>query len=273
MPADTEQMINDTFGSPQYPGEKLIRGIVRNIPGIVGGAETANFLNPLRYTDKSIAKSVLKAREKNKNLYEKKYDDLFKKSDKNDLGSDLSNVSSQIDFDNILINEPKKSATRIKEFIQNPNTKTAHYAKSDLLKMQRKLINKHETQGLIGSEPSQLDAISNAIEKIEENMFSKVGIKNINLADKYRKIQSGYDKDVLTYARNKAINAYRKGDLTKKELVQSLRKGKFAARKGKEHPELFRGQNIKRALIGLLGGGIGLESAGALKDYLTNRNE
>jgi hypothetical protein len=46
VPEDTTQAINQLFGQPQYPGEALFRGTVRNAPTIAGIGKSISNLNP-----------------------------------------------------------------------------------------------------------------------------------------------------------------------------------------------------------------------------------
>lgn len=56
-PEDTSGAIQQLFGEPQYPGEALTRGAVRNIPGILGGAKVASLFSGSK---QGIEKAILK---------------------------------------------------------------------------------------------------------------------------------------------------------------------------------------------------------------------
>lgn len=47
MPEDTQQIINQWFGQPKYPGEELLRGLPRNVANIAGGISLARAMPPL----------------------------------------------------------------------------------------------------------------------------------------------------------------------------------------------------------------------------------
>lgn len=47
MPEDTGEMISQTFGEPQYPGEKLARGVARNVLPLLSGRAAIQGVAPL----------------------------------------------------------------------------------------------------------------------------------------------------------------------------------------------------------------------------------
>lgn len=59
-PQDTSQAVNQLFGSPQYPGEEMTRGVVRNIPTILPIVKAAMALKvPSMFTTKNAIKNTL----------------------------------------------------------------------------------------------------------------------------------------------------------------------------------------------------------------------
>lgn len=276
-PEDTTQAINQVFGQPTHEGESLARGVVRNLPSIVPAVGTARLLNPLKLTSKNIAKDILNTRSNMQNLYSQKYNDSLTNAHQSGLGQTLPQAVNAIDFNTALINEPKKVKARIDELQTNPNVLTAHEAKKDLLKIQRKLTNKNESVGLIGNEPAQLDAVNDAIGKIESNMFTDAqGNINKDAANQYRQIQQGYAKEVIPYTKNKAINEYRRGEKLADQLVKSLQSGKFPAQRGqKYHKALEIRRQVQQHPV--IASALGLSgSAGLAKllyDALIGRNQ
>lgn len=263
MPSNTKAMINQQFGQPEAPGEALGRGLTGNINAIIPMAGIAAKFNPMKLTSKNITKDVIETRHENKKIYNEKYENFLNDAQGQGLGTTLPNAAQSIDFHTALINEPKKVKTRVNEFRSNPDVVTAHEAKKDLLKIQRKLNKKNETQGLIGNEVDQLDAVGDAIGKIESNMFTdKTGKVNDKFANDYREIQEGYKKEVLPYTKNKAINEYLKGERLEDQLVKSLMSGKFPAQRGKAHTPLMIRRNFPST--NKLAGGSGLGVLGAL---------
>jgi len=60
-PEDTTQAINQIFGQPQYPGEALQRGVMRDIPGILSGTKLLSAIKPSEFlaTKNLIKNSIL----------------------------------------------------------------------------------------------------------------------------------------------------------------------------------------------------------------------
>jgi hypothetical protein len=228
---DISQGINEIFGQPQYPGEALMRGGVRNAINLAGAGEIANVLNPVNLSAKSIAKDVLRTGEQNKKIYSGLYNNLWKEAESKGYG-DMAHIKPQIDIDTIRKFSPKKSIKGIEDFISNPTVQTAHSAKSDLLRIQRDL---GRQTTLRTAERQQLKAASDAIDNIQNSMFkNKQGLVDQNLLDKYNKIQQGYANEVIPY-KNKAINKFKRNEISSKELVNSLSKGEFMAKRGQYH--------------------------------------
>ncbi len=230
---DTTQAINELFDQPKYPGEALLRAGIRNLPNIIPAVKTANMLNPLNLTAKIVAKNVLKARERNIGNYGNYYKDLWKEAEGKGFGDALYNIN--IDIPTIAKYSPKKGIKGVLDFDANPTLENAHNAKSDLLRIKRDL-DKQTT--LRTAERQQLHAVNNAIDSINGNMFKEPGGQvNKILADKYAKIQEGYKNEVIPY-KNKAINEFLKGESSAEELVNSLSKKAFYAKRGKYHNDL-----------------------------------
>lgn len=265
MPSDTEQMINQTFGEAKNPGDELTRGLVRNIPALIGAKGIENVVNPLNYTAKNIAKNIVKAGEENKNKYSSLYDSLFEEAKKKGYG-DLTLVKPDIDIKSLKKYSPPKSIEGVEDFLKDPTIENAHYAKSDLLGIQRKL---NQLTTFKTAERKQFNAVNSAIDNIENNMFKTIDGKIDNkLLNKYNTIQKGYFEEVLPY-KNDAINAFKRKELSPNELINSLSKGEFMAKRGSHHPELGL-----RKMFPWLAKASGFAAAGALGktgyDYLTS---
>lgn len=261
-PEDTTKSINALFEQPQYPGEALIRGAVRNAANIAGTGALAKTFNPLQLTAKNIAKDVINTAEKNKESYSNHYENLFKHASSQGL-DDLSHVSPAIDLKTLRKYSPAKSIAGVEDFVKNPTLKNAHNAKSDLLRINRDLS---KMTTLKTAERKQYKASTDAIDAIRENMFKDPdGKLNQRLADRYNLLQQGYAKEVIPY-RNKAINSFKRGELSAKELVSSLSKGQFASQRGKYHPAIGLRNKILplRNKILPLTAGAGLGSAAIL---------
>lgn len=225
--------INQFFGEPDYAGGSLIRGAARNALNLMGAGKVASTLNPMNLTVKNIAKDVLNTADSNKKIYGNLYDHLWDEADKKGFNNALNDIN--IDMKTLKKFSPKKSIQAVVDFDNNPTLQNAHKAKSDLLRIQRDL-NKLST--LRGAERQQLKAASDAIDSIQGNMFKNAaGELDQNMLNKYAKIQQGYASEVIPY-KNKAINKFKRNEISAKELVNSLSKGEFAAKRGKHHPEI-----------------------------------
>lgn len=250
-PEDTTESINSLFEQPKYPGEKLIRGTGRNIFNIAAGTKAASALNPMNLTSKSIAKDILKTAEKNKKSYGNMYENLWNEAKNKGFDSAMYNVN--IDLPTLKKFSPQKSIKGIVDFDKNPTLQNAHVAKSDLLRIQRDL-NKLGT--LRSAERQQLKAANDAIDSIQSNMFKDAkGVVDQNMLNRYNQIQQGYANEVIPY-KNKAINKFKRNEMSAKELVDSLSKGEFSAKRGHAHPAI-KYRNVFKNHPYLTGAGLG----------------
>lgn len=197
-----------------------------------GGSSESAINGALKLTNKNIIKDILKTSEENKQKYSVLYKDLFKEAEQKELGN-LSHVADKIDYKTIEQYTPASKITKLDKFIKDPTVKNAHHAKSDLMKINSKLENKDT---LIGGERDQYNAITDAINKLKNNMFkTKQGNIDENMFKKYEQIQSGYANDVVPYTYNKSIKKYLNKKMLDKELISALSKGEFAAKVGDVH--------------------------------------
>lgn len=266
-PEDTTQSINNLFGEPKNPGEALLRGGIRNIPNLLATKAITSKLNPMQLTSENIAKSIIEAKRKNKELYGEKYSDLFKKAENEGYGWQIKNPA--IDIKSIRKYSPSKKIEAVEDFMKNPSAETAHFAKSDLKAIQRGL----DKEGTLNTaQRKQYKAVNDAIGYIDEHILTnKLGVRSPELKEKYRDINTGYRKEVVPYTTNSNIQKYGAGKKTAKELIPSLKKGEFAAQRGtfKHHPALILQDALKKALIAAGIGGAGFTGGKALYDYLS----
>lgn len=237
-------------GAIQLAGELFMPGK----PAASLAKKALSEINPMKFTSGNIAKSILKKEASNKQIASEDYGKIWEKSQ--DLGlNDLSHSMPEVDFQTISKYSPQKSVKGLLEFSENPTLQNAHNAKSDLLKIQKNLNLKTT---LNTAERQHKKAVDEAIDSIEGNMFkNKEGSVNKDLLNEYKKTQNDYRENVVPYTTNKAIQAYKRKELSKKELIESLSKGKFAAQKGEEHPELLRRKLAVHLAKGLgIGGGL-----------------
>lgn len=242
---DISEGLNNFFGKPQYAGEGLIRGLGRNAINIGLGTNLVSALNPLKLSHKNIAKDVLQTAEQNKKVYSGLYNKLWENAHKEGI-SDLSEVAPYLDIDTLEKYSSKRSIGGVKDFIKSPTIENAHSAKSDLLRLQRDL---EKQTTLRTAERKQLNAVKNGIEDIQSYMFKdQEGNVNNNLLNKYNTIQKGYAEEVVPY-KNKMINKFKRNEISARELVNSLSRGEFAAKRGSFHPEI----GIRNKLLPIFG--------------------
>lgn len=238
---DIQNDINLTVGLPENEGQALLRGIGRNALNIAGGAELASVLNPLKLTKGNLVKDILETRKQNIDRYNDLYNNLWKNAENQGL-SDLSHVVDRIDTNALRDLNPSSKVSRVEKFIDEPTLENAHNARSDLLGIKRKLDKK---DSLIGEERQQYNAVNNAINALNENMFKDVeGNINNPLLNQYNNITSGYAQDVVPY-KSRAINRYIRNEITKNELLNSLKRGVFGARAYGNHPALGIRNNLE----------------------------
>jgi len=243
-----QQWGNKIEGEPQ-PGGGLIRGAFRNPENVYGGARLASLINPLRYTKGAITKDVLNTALANKLKYSGPkgiYRTLFNDARTSGLGGFQNLDVTKMNIPTLEKYTPRKPMEAIKAFADNPTLENAQAAVSQLGSIIRPLENRTTLEPF---QKKQLQAAEKAKEHIQKNMFmDQSGKVDDKFLERHRKVQSGYAEDVIPYTTNKAIKDYKKGDITQKELIQKLSKGKFAARKGSVHPEIARRKLIKPAI-------------------------
>lgn len=257
-PEDTTQSINQLFDQPQYPGEAMTRGALRNLPEILTTKGIASTLNPMKLTTKNIAKNIVRTEQKMKDKYSGptgEYENLSKEARQRGITQDHIDPK-KIDLDTIKKYTSEKNYASLDNFLANKNLSNAQKAISDLGYMERRLDNK---VNLNSEEKAQLKAVKDAKQYIQGNMFKdKSGNIHQDLLEKHKKIQEGYATEVVPYTKNAAIQKYKKGKKLADELVTSLSKGEFAAMRGKHHPaigirKLFGKHGVTAGVSGALG--------------------
>ncbi len=266
---DISQDINQVFDKPRYPGEELIRGIGRNALNISGAKGLASTLNPLNLTSGGIAKNVLNKAFQVQKKYSNSYGKLFNEAEQKGY-ENLNHVPHQIDLGTLEKYTPANRLESLKDFASDPNHETAHFAKSELLGLQRQL--KKQTT-LTGGQKKQLNAVNDAIGTIKNNMFKDTeGNVDKGMMDKYEKIQKGFKNEALPYRIN-AIKKYQAGEITSGQLRNALSKGVFRAKRGFHHPAIAIRNSLFPALgigAGIGGGILGIPP---LYRYLTGNQE
>lgn len=230
---DISGALDQFTGNEMNPGDALTRGLVRNALAIAPATKAASVLNPMKLTYKSLAKDVLKTREKNIGEYGSRYEGLWKEAEGKGFGDALYDID--IDMPTIKKYSPNKGIKGLEDFDKNPTLQNAHAAKSDLLRIKRDL---DKLTTLRTAERQQLGAVNNAIDSINKNMFKGPDGKiHEGMKQKYGALQEGYRNEVVPY-KNKAINEFMRGESSEKELINSLSKRSFARKRGKSHPRI-----------------------------------
>jgi hypothetical protein len=256
---DSSNEINKTFGQPEYPGEALTRGVARNALSLVPAGKAITSLNPLNMTAKSIAKDVVNTEKQQVKTHNKLYNDIWDQAEKSGFNNVPYDESLLKPYSKLIDKfYPERSTKMLKEFMTNPTLENAQRAQSDLGQLRRSLEEKSRTTPLLETEKDLYNALDASEKHIEGNMFkNKAGQVNDALKDQYKKVTNSYRENVVPYKYNPAIQAYKNKEMLPKELVNSLSRGEFAAKKGSEHPAI--GLRNKLAPIatgaGLLGGG------------------
>lgn len=262
MPSDTQDMINQTFGTPQHPGEALARGLTRDMLNIGGIGGIANKLNPMNLTAKSIAKDVVKTGKKQEVSHNKLYNKIWNEADNS--GFNQVPVDQKLLSDNLSVIEKYKTPREyqsLEDFILDPTLKNAQKAQSDMGIMHRKLEENSRNRALTSEERALYDSAKQSELHIENNMFKNMkGEANKNLKNLYDDVTKSYRENVVPYKYNSDIQAYKNKEMLPKELVNSLSRGEFAAKKGKEHPAIWYRNMLKPAITGagLAGGSLWL---------------
>lgn len=237
---DSQEDINWALGTPQNPGEADLRWAGRNAENILAAGGLASTFNPLRLTERGIVKNVLKAEKQQVAKHTNMYDNLWK--DAQSAGINSVPVDSQLIQNNLNFIKKYKSPREyqsINDFNNSPTLSNAQKAASDMKAMKRSLDEKSRSNSLTSEEKNLYDSIDETLNHVESKMFlDKNGVKNTKLANKYKKISASYRDNVVPYKYNPNIQAYKAKEITKGELVQSLGRGEFAAKKGLSHPAI-----------------------------------
>jgi len=272
---DSEAQINATFGAPQTPGEEAFRWGGRNIDNVLAAGGIAKALNPMALTNKNVAKSIIAEGDKQVVAHNKVYDKLWKDAD--NAGINQVPVDQKLVTDNMDLIKKYKTPREYKsvdKFMSDPTLANAQTAQSDLGNMKRMLEERSRTSSLTGEEKNLYDALSETQNHIEGNMFKdQAGLTNQRLKDRYDKISRSYRDNVVPYKYNADIQAYKNKELVARQLVGRLKEGEFGAKKGAEHPELYRSDALKKALIGIGVGSGALGGGMTMYKYLTGKNE
>lgn len=203
-------------------------------------------------TSKNLAAKITEDKSVIKNTYKNLYNGLFKKAEEQGI-KEIAKPKGKINA--IIENTPETYHKRLQQFIENPTLENAHWAQSDLGKLERSLEKSHANNPLTKPKLDALKQAKDYKEKIKEAMFAGNKAK---LEKEYNKITKGYANEVLPYTTNKAITALEKGELLPKNLIPKLKgNDKFMIALGKKYPgitinQLARSPEGKKVISGLL---------------------
>jgi hypothetical protein len=249
---DISGAINQVFGEPQYSGEKLLRGTGRNAINLLGAKGVGTTLNPLNLTAKNIAKDVLRTEKQQVLEHGKRYNKIWNEAEK--TGYNQVPVNQKLLSDNLSTIEKYKTPREyqsLEDFILEPTLQNAQKAQSDMGIIHRQLEKKSRRGSLTSEEQAIYKAAKDAEKHIENNMF-KDGKGNVNnaLQSEYQKLSKSYRQNVVPYKYNQAIQKYKADEILPRELVNSLSKGEFAAKKGGEHRAIGIRNNLGPISVG-----------------------
>ncbi len=192
-------------------------------------------------------------------------------SAKKQIEKELNKKIPKLDLQNIISNTTSKDNASLKRYLSEPTVENAHYAQSSLGKLTRRLGKRDLSEIGPGLSDAERKIYGDAVKQrqlLQSSIDKRLqDVNRPDLVDKYNKLTQGYERDVLTYKRNKALNEYLAGELTPEDAIKKLASGKkFKAKKGLEqYPELY-----KLPALGKIGAGIGSGILGyKLRDLLT----
>lgn len=260
-----DQFVGDT----ENKGGQLLRGALRNADLVSGGAKLASLANPLKLTDKALAKEIVKTEGAQVGKHSSMYDSIWneaRRSGFNNVPADLQNLSDKLGV--IEKYKTPREYQALHDFILDPTLENAQKAQSDMGQIARKMEEKSRGSSLTTEEKSVYEAAKGAEKHIEQNMFKDAkGNVNQDLQDKYQKVTQSYRENVVPYKYNTDIQAFKNREMLAKELMARLKGGEFRAKKGSAHPRIA----IKE-LLKPLGVGVGVVGGGSYLLDLLKRN-
>lgn len=233
--AINEPYNEETRGTEALQGA-LSGGALGTLPSAIAGVTDLGKALTKSFPVEKIAKNIIGT---GKGLQEQSragYKELFNEAKNADVGHIKA---PKVDYEAIKNYAGPKKFSRIERFIENPDFKNAHYAQSDLGKLERALLKADSQRGLVGAENHALSAVEQAKKRIRGNIFQELNQKNPKLAQDYIDLTENYRKEVLPFKQNPNIIKFKKGHLTESDLVDALMKDKaFKAQLGEKFPEL-----------------------------------
>lgn len=184
-------------------------------------------------TPEKIGRKLLGAEKSAKEEYRGLYGDLFKEAEQKGIGN-VPKPESNLDF--IKENSPDKFHGGLEKFLEKPTPENAHFAQSDLGKLERHFKGIDETKtGLTSEQRNVYKEVKKAKKELQGHIHSTLGPE---LSGRYKEITAGYPEDVLIYGQSKEGKAA-------KRLIKELELSKKMQAK---HPELIHQKQLEKAV-------------------------
>lgn len=236
----------------------------RGLGAIAGAAgNTALTLKDMMSSSK-LAQGILNAKNSAKQKYSGLYEGLFNEANQKGLGDTPLRVP-KIDSSLIKDNAADKYTKSLEDFNNNPTLENAHWAQSDMGKLDDYYSKMYNRAGLTSPQIKAWKEVQDAQKKIRGSMFSGL-TKNgsQDLANEYGKLTQGYKQEVVPYLKSKPISDLESNEITHKEFLNKKFKPSLKAL----HPELDRAQMINKFIKmipvkSIIGGAAGAAGIGA----------
>jgi hypothetical protein len=197
------QRPNELYNFEQHvdPSQQLQFNVGKYAPDVIGlGATLAKGASKL--TSKSIGSDIVNNVKNLKKYFKNEYGSIFNEAEKQGIKNYQSKASRK-ELENIMSSVDKKYYSGLEKFLDNPTTRNAHLAQSDLGKLIRKLSGKRQ---LFTSEHEALKSARNAQDILKKEVYSNLlkegGLK---LPFKYNDVTKRYSREMVPYLENTAV--------------------------------------------------------------------
>jgi hypothetical protein len=206
------------------PSQNLQFNVGKYAPDVIGigGALTKG---ASKLTSKSVGSDIVNDVKNLKKYFKNEYGSIFNEAEKKGVKSYQSKASKK-ELENIMSNVDKKYYSGLEKFLDNPTTRNAHLAQSDLGKLIRKLTGKKE---LVTAEHDSLNSARKAQDILKQEVYSNLLKEGgLELPFKYKNVTKRYSKEMVPYLENTAIrraslNPGQKGYIKPSRLPQKLK--------------------------------------------------
>ncbi len=252
---EVSQGMDKFVGDTENKGGQLLRGAGRNADLLYGGTKLASLANPLKLTDKALAKEIVKTEAAQIGKHDLMYDSIWNEAQRsgfNNVPADMQKLSDKLSV--IEKYKTPREYQSLEDFIMSPTLENAQKAQSDMGQIARKMEEKSRGGSLTKEERSVYESAKEAEKHIENNMFKDAqGNTNKALQDQYKKVTKSYRENVVPYKYNTDIQAFKNREMLAKELMTRLKGGEFRAKKGSAHPRIRIKELLKPVGYGVVG--------------------